>query len=441
MEIARAAPGAVAGASASNAIPWPPVPPTASVIDLPADQYLHRGAPTEWWWHIGTLTAGERVFGFEINAVSFVGLGGIGFSQIMLTDVANKAHYQRTAPYLPPLLFNGDHWAEHDPTRDWYVRLGDAANGLSTIDVTNPGSGYTADPNVLIRGGGGALAYAVPVRKDDKVASILLLSPGLGFKSPPEVTITGGGGSGATAKAVHTYVAMAAPWSQSMSNMAVKALLNDEATGTEVAFDLRMSQVGPPFMVWGTGVQPVPGKTGGHLETNNYYYSLTRLQTQGTIAFGGETFAVTGNTWMDHEYGAFGSAEATPKWILQDMQLDNGVHVSNYTLVSTLPAPGVPIPSHATVQRANGTTYFVPSTIAPSEPWTSPVTGKTYYLTLDVEIPVFAAKLRVTSLVAGQEFPVPGAPIYEGVAKAEGRFEGAAVSGPAWNEQTATRTP
>lgn len=118
-----------------------PVPASQSAIRLPADQYLHRGAPTEWWWHIGTLKAGNRTFGFEINASSFQ-KDGFAFTQIMLTDVNNKRHFQRTTPYLPPLLFDADNWAEHDVTKDWSVKLGDASNHLSAIEIMDPGSGY-----------------------------------------------------------------------------------------------------------------------------------------------------------------------------------------------------------------------------------------------------------------------------------------------------------
>ncbi|MEA2689359.1 MAG: hypothetical protein QOD51_1966, partial [Candidatus Eremiobacteraeota bacterium] len=373
-----------------------PVPPSKSAIDLPADQYLHRTAPTEWWWHIGTLRCGDRTFGFEINAASFEGQGNFGFTQVMLTDVANNRHVQRTTPYLP-LMFDGNNWAEHDPTRDWFVRLGDPANMLSAIEITDPGSGYTSAPTVEITGGGGVLAFALAAKPDahGRLTAIALVSGGVGFTSLPTVTITGGGGTGATAKAIHSYVTMNAPWGNPTQNMGIKALLPDETTDTVVQFDLMLSQQGPPFIVWGTGAQPVPGTSGGHLQTNNYYYSLTRLQASGTISIDGETFEVTGVTWMDHEYGAFTQGGQSVKWILQDMQLDNGVCISNFSVHDpTVPPPALNQkgPSQATVQRADGTTYFVPSFITPfGRTWTSPVTGNTYFMELLVEIPSFEA--------------------------------------------------
>jgi predicted secreted hydrolase len=427
-------------AGSVNPFPQIPIPQAVVAIDLPADQYLHRTAPTEWWWHIGTLRAGNRVFGFEINAASFEKNLGIGFTQIMLTDVASGTHYQRTTPFVPPLLFNGNLWAEHDPVKDWYVQLGTVDNVLSALALTSPGSGYTKDPVVEISGGGGLGAIALAkAGTDGTIQGIALVSPGIGYTSMPTVRIVpaeGCSGTGATARAIHTYVSMTAPWGKTLTNMSVKALLDDEKTGTPIRFDLKLSQLGPPFYVWGTGVAP-SGNAGPHLDVNNYYYSLTRLRAQGTVVIGDEAFAVTGVTWMDHEYGAFGSG-AGPKWILQDMQLDNGVCISN----SVSLAPGVDFAlnqataSHATVQFADGTTYVVDSTITPTgATWTSPDSGRTYFLSLLVTIPQFAAAITVTSLVDGQEFPVPGNPVYEGVASASGTFQGYAVSGTAWNEQ------
>jgi hypothetical protein len=91
-------------------------------INLPADAYLHPGAPTEWWWHIGTLQAADRVFGFEINAASFSAVPWtlpVSFTQVMLSDPADNAHYQSTTIYP-----YGAGWAESDPSQTWYAKLG-----------------------------------------------------------------------------------------------------------------------------------------------------------------------------------------------------------------------------------------------------------------------------------------------------------------------------
>src|SRR5205807_3351839 len=142
-----------------------PVPPSRVVLSLPKDMYLHVGAPTEWWWSIGTLRSGSRRFGFEINAASFVGNGGFAFSQLSLTDVRNHRHYERTTPYLRGPAFNGSTWAQSNPRKNWYARLGSPTQQLSGVQVDKPGIGYT-HARVSFQGNGrGASGYAKLDRK------------------------------------------------------------------------------------------------------------------------------------------------------------------------------------------------------------------------------------------------------------------------------------
>jgi predicted secreted hydrolase len=409
--------------------PPAPVPPSDVVLTLPRDMYLHSGAPTEWWWHIGTLRAGNRVFGFEINAASFA-KDGLGFSQVMLSDVAGQKHYQRTAPFFPPFLFNPETWAESSPSKPWYARLGDPDNVLSGVDVTDGGSGYTSAPLVLVTGGGGIGALAAAVVDGGRVTAVLLVSPGIGYTSTPTVTLVGGGGTGAAASAYHSYVGMTAPASDPTRNMQVKALLVDQATGKPIRFDLAFSQQGRPFFVWGTGINP--DGEGSTVATRNFYFSLTRLAASGTIDIDGEKHNVSGVTWMDHEYGAFGTAANPVKWFLQDMQLDNGVCISNYATLAVGQQPKLDVrtPSQCTVQNAEGDLWFVDSFVTPIGS-TYAKDGVTYFLQFRVEIPAFNASLVVTSLVPDQTFNG----VYEGVADARGTFQYRDVAGSAWNEQ------
>lgn len=414
-----------------------PVPPSSVVLSLPKDMYLHQGAPTEWWWHTGTLRAGDRTFGFEVNAASFQEQG-FGFSQIMVTDVAKQRHYKRTTTYLPPGNFSPTTWAQSDASKRWYARLGDPTNKLGGVQVTSAGSGYTAAPTVTFTGDGtGATALA---QLDGKggVAQILITSPGTGYTTPPKVTIVGTG-TGAKAVAFPTYVSMTAPAADPTKNMRVKALLTDDPSLTPVMIDLTLSQMGRPFFVWGTGVNP--GAVGTSVQDNNYYFSLTRLKATGTITIDGRKIPVQGITWMDHEYGAFGSAANPVQWILQDMQLDNGFSISNVGVVGTgqKPALNTAMAGYATLQAASGATYLVASTVTPfGKTWTSPASGDTYFTRFRVRIPAFGADIVVSTLMDAQEFPGSngGGSVYEGVAKAKGIFKGRAVGGTAWIEQT-----
>ncbi|RKT31120.1 lipocalin-like protein [Microbacterium sp. AG1240] len=416
-----------------------PVPREDVVLRLPDDMYRHDGAPTEWWWHTGTLRAGDRVFGFEINAASFTGQH-FAMTQVSLSDVSAARHYERTQVYGPaPFgVFDVRHWAEGDPAKPWYARLGDPGWLVGGFSVASAGSGYTSAPTVSIDGdGSGASGIAV---LDDRggVTQIVLLKPGAGYTRTPAVTLTGGGGSGATAVAVRNSVTMTAPQSDPTRNIAVHSVLVDQETLDEVVFDLEFSQQGRPFFVWGTGIEPTA--TEQSLEKDNYYFSYTRLAASGTITVAGHEYTVTGTTWMDHEYGFFGggTSDTRVRWLLQDMQLSNGYTISNAGMIGEgyKPEIGVPVDAFATLQDADGELFYVSSTVtAVGELWTSPRTGNAYARQFRVEIPSFQADITVTTRLEDQEFSVGGAPIYEGTAEPSGTFLGDDVSGDAWIEQ------
>ncbi|MEI9892984.1 MAG: autotransporter-associated beta strand repeat-containing protein [Chthoniobacter sp.] len=88
--------------------------------------------------------------------------------------------------------------------------LAPAGNGVSTIPVTNGGSGYVGAPLVTISAGDtGATAVANMV--DDgtgngtfKIASITVTNAGTGYTGTPTVTLSGGGGTGAVLGSVST---------------------------------------------------------------------------------------------------------------------------------------------------------------------------------------------------------------------------------------------
>jgi len=409
------------------------IPPDLVALSLPEDMYLHEGAPTEWWYFIGTLHSGRRSFGFEINAASFAGQGG-AFSQLSLTDVRNQRHYGRTAPYLPGAAFDASTWAERDPKKDWSARLGSTTQQLSAVQVKSEGTGYTHATVSFEGDGEGASGYA-QVNAAGEVTDVYVTSPGTGYTTPPRVVISGDG-TGATATAFNSWVTAEAPASDPTRNIHVKALLVDDPTMEKVEYDLTFSQVGRPFFIWGTGIDP--SATHQSVVDNNYYYSFTKLQAKGTITVGGKKLPVEGLTWMDHEYGAFGSVDQPVQWILQHIQLSNGWTVQNVdvladgdTALSDAPAPG-----YATLQSPDGKIYFVAATTTQTagSTWTSARSGKTYPTRMKVDIPLFDAQIVVTSLVDSQEFVLGPASVYEGVAQAKGRFRDKPVGGQAWIE-------
>jgi predicted secreted hydrolase len=223
-------------------------------------------------------------------------------------------------------------------------------------------------------------------------------------------------------------------------NMAVNATFIDDATNTSCALSLKLHQKGAPLLVWGTGCMEVnPGGT-SPITRNNYYYSLTHLHASGTITIGNEVIAVTGLTWMDHEYGYFPTGSTGPViWLLQDIQLTDGLHLSNYTIFGVLPKENVPMESHATLLLKNGDSVYVKSVTTPMGPTYTSVKGIVYYLKFRVEIddPALNATFIVDSLFPDQLFKDSTADVYEGVGKCHARYGNSnlIVTGTAWIEQ------
>ena len=95
----------------------------------------------------------------------------------------------------------------------------------------------------------------------------------------------------------------------------------------------------------------------------------------------------------------------------------------------------MPFKGYATLESPDGKMYYVASTATPTGGvWTSP-SGKTYFTKMQVNIPLFNAKLDATALMKSQEFPGQ-VPVYEGVATGKGTFQGKAAGGQAWIEET-----
>jgi uncharacterized protein (TIGR02145 family) len=111
-------------------------------------------------------------------------------------------------------------------------------NVVTTIQVTNGGSGYSNNPTVTIgappTGSGNIRAAAYAVRTGDAVTSIVITQSGSGYTSgAPSVTISGGGGIGATAIA---YVSNAVV-KKSYCNQVAGATINDDTTTTGIEYD------------------------------------------------------------------------------------------------------------------------------------------------------------------------------------------------------------
>jgi predicted secreted hydrolase len=190
-----------------------------------------------------------------------------------------------------------------------------------------------------------------------------------------------------------------------------------------VVVDFALDQTKPPAL------QGVGGLSAKSAEPGNasYYYSLTRLHTTGTITIGGETFSVTGVTWMDHEFGTSALGADALGWDWFGLQLDDDreLMVGQIRRADATKDPYF----GGLLVNADGTTEYLPAeaiTIEATGTWTSPHTGAVYPAGWQVMVDIGGAPLNltVTPQIADQELNGGGIAYWEGTVRISGDATG-----------------
>ena len=135
---------------------------------------------------------------------------------------------------------------------------------LTEITITNPGSGYTSAPAVVITGGGGSGAEAEAIIKNNRLNEILIKNPGQGYSSEPTVTL----------KSEFNYVV----------NLDLNYLQFNFPHGitTGAAIQLRADTVGTT-----TGILPKPSSAGlTSLIDGQIYYAIADQLESDQLRFG-----------------------------------------------------------------------------------------------------------------------------------------------------------
>ena len=109
----------------------------------------------------------------------------------------------------------------------------------------------------------------------------------------------------------------------------------------------------------------------------SYYYSRTRMALSGTLIDHGQLLQVTGEAWMDHQWGNF-LAVGSGGWDWFSVQLNNNTEMMLYLIRE---ASGKIISTYVSYIGPNASETLLPASalhITVLNHWTSPVTGATY---------------------------------------------------------------
>jgi predicted secreted hydrolase len=202
-------------------------------------------------------------------------------------------------------------------------------------------------------------------------------------------------------------------WSAQQS---ADGVIHLRAAGGAIAIALDCSiQRGPIFQ--GPGGLSGKGRERGQA---SYYYSLTRLITTGTLAVHGKKLAVSGLSWMDHEFSSNQLGKDQVGWDWLCLQLNSGTDLMIYRMRAV---DGKSDYSFATEVMPDGRTHYLAGDaiqMQGSDPWTSPHSGGRYPQRWQIKIAGMEPMI-VQPRFEDQEFCPSQSPkviYYEGAAEA-----------------------
>jgi predicted secreted hydrolase len=209
----------------------------------------------------------------------------------------------------------------------------------------------------------------------------------------------------------------------------------------DVAVDLSLRATKPPVIHGENGVSQ-KGEGRGHA---SHYYSLTRLATEGTLTLQGKPLAVTGVSWMDHE---FGSTQLNPDqvgWDWFSLQFDDDTELMLYLIRK---ADGRPDAfSAGTWVGSSGESVFLRQpefSVEVLERWTSPSSRGTYPAKWRIRVPMLGLEVMVIPAFADQELDTSKSTkviYWEGAVSALGAVQGQAVKARGYVEMTGYAEP
>ena len=163
------------------------------------------------------------------------------------------------------------------------------------------------------------------------------------------------------------------------------------------------------------------------------------------MSVGSQRFAVTGQSWFDHEFGSNQMKPEQTGWDWFSLQLDDGRELMLYQL--RLSNGGIEPYSSGTLVEKNGKARHLKLRefrIEPLATWRSPRSGGVYPARWRLRLPKENIELEVTPLLADQELNTQrGAPFdyWEGAVSVRGTQRNLALRGQGYVELTGYSRP
>jgi predicted secreted hydrolase len=201
--------------------------------------------------------------------------------------------------------------------------------------------------------------------------------------------------------------------------------------------DLRLSPDKPEVIHGENGIS----QKGALAGNASHYFSLTRLRSTGSIMVGGERFAVSGLSWMDHEFGTSFLEENQTGWDWFSIQLADNRELMMFQIRR---ADGSIDPrSSGTLIEADGRAVHIPFGEFNLRPggssWRSEASGATYPTAWLIDLPRLNLHLNVKAAFDNQELKTEestAVTYWEGSVNVEGTSGEGQIKGRGYLEMT-----
>ncbi|MFQ5595954.1 MAG: lipocalin-like domain-containing protein, partial [Anaerolineae bacterium] len=198
-----------------------------------------------------------------------------------------------------------------------------------------------------------------------------------------------------------------------------------QASEGDVKLDLTLQPLKPPALHGQAGLSQKSSTPGNA----SYYYSQTRIETTGSVTVGGQSYAVRGSSWMDHEFGTSFLADNQVGWDWFSLQLDDGRELMFFQIrqddggIEPL-SGGSLIDADGTVRHLNREDVI----IQVLDRWTSPKTGAVYPAGWHLSVPLAGLELDIQPYAGDQELTVSYT-YWEGGVQVTGQGANGPISG------------
>jgi len=204
------------------------------------------------------------------------------------------------------------------------------------------------------------------------------------------------------------------------------------AAQDNIALDLTLQGRKGPILQGDGGYSqkgPDPGNA-------SYYYSLTRLESSGSVRVGDALYQVNGLSWMDHEFSTSALAADQVGWDWFALQLDDGSELMVFQ-IRKVDGSVDPFSSGTLIAPDGGTRHLSRDdfSITVGATWRSPHSGATYPAAWTVKVPSTGLTLEIKPYLADQELDL-SYHYWEGAVRIGGERAGRAVSGSGYIEMT-----